>query len=446
MKQTIKVITLGCPKNDIDTEIMLGSLNKQGYNIVANAEDADIIIINTCAFIETSKQQSINTIIKYGKLKETGQCKKLIVTGCLSQRYKQELLDGMPEIDGLLGTGEYHRIGEVIKKSFAGEKSCIYSEKSHIFDESIGRYHITPIYTSYIKISEGCNNRCSYCIIPSIRGPYVSRTIESVYKEVQDLVNRGTKEIILVSQDCTRYGIDLYGEYRLIDLLKSLGSIKDLKWIRLLYCYPDIIDDDLILAIANNDKVCKYIDIPIQHINDGILKSMNRKTTSGKIIQVINRFRELIPDIIIRSTLIVGFPGETQQQFDELYSFVKEIEIDRLGVFMYSREENTLAYKMKNQVDKTTKLKRYDKIMSVQQAISNKKNNQRIGRTYQVLVEEMIEEGLYSGRSYAESPDIDGIIFIRTCYQHRPGDLIKVRIVEAYEYDLMGEEIYESGK
>ncbi|EOD01243.1 30S ribosomal protein S12 methylthiotransferase RimO [Caldisalinibacter kiritimatiensis] len=442
----ISVVSLGCSKNLIDSEIMLGLLENNGYEIVESLEDSEIILINTCGFINDAKEESIETIIEAGEYKKHGKCKYIIVAGCLSERYKEELLKELPEIDGLIGTGNIHEILDVLEK-VTRQGGCVkFGNINEPYKDELPRVITTPAYTAYIKIAEGCNNFCTYCIIPKLRGKYRSRSIESIVNEVTELVSKGTKEIILIAQDTTKYGIDIYGESKLPKLLDELNKIKGLKWIRTLYMYPDSFSESLIESIKRNDKVVNYVDIPIQHINDQILKRMNRKTNKKQIVSLIKKLRKEIPNIIIRTTLIVGFPGETESDFEELYKFVEDTKFDRLGAFIYSKEEGTAAAKLKNQVEQDKKEERQRKILELQQDISWKKNRQKVGKKYQVLIEEKIpNEELYIGRSYMDTPEIDGIVYVRSNKKLSEGDFIEVKITDYLEYDLVGEICNELG-
>lgn len=446
MKKKIGVVSLGCPKNLVDSEIMLGLLKKEDYEITNDKDKADIIIINTCGFIESAKQESINTILEMVKLKESG-CELLIVTGCMAERYKGQIIDQIPEVDAVLGTGNYNEIAEVINKAYKGEKTIAYgklNEKAYLENE---RIVTTQKGYAYLKIAEGCDNCCTYCIIPSLRGHYRSRKLEDIVREAERLAGSGVKEVILVAQDTTRYGIDLYGERCLVDLVKRLGTINGIEWIRLLYCYPEEMDDRLIEEIAQNDKVCKYIDIPIQHASDRILKLMGRRGTSTEVRDLLLKLKTRIPGIIIRTSLIVGFPGEEESDFEILYDFVKEMRFERLGVFMYSKEEDTPAARFKTQISRNLKQRRHDSIMALQSEIYKAINNERLQKTYKVIVEGVAEDGIfYFGRTYAEAPDIDGIVYFTSPSPLETGDFVHVKILNTDDYDLIGEAIYESAE
>ncbi|QIB26135.1 30S ribosomal protein S12 methylthiotransferase RimO [Caloranaerobacter azorensis] len=443
MSTRVSLVTLGCSKNLVDSEVMLGIIKENGYLLTQDLDVADIIIINTCGFIKDAKEESIDTIIELGEYKKIGNCKRLIVTGCLAERYKEEILKELPEVDAVVGTGNLKDIVNVIE-AVEKDKRILKAGDINNFD-----YDILPRFISssnpvaYVKIAEGCNNFCTYCIIPKIRGKYRSRRIEKIIEEVKKLVEIGKKEIILIAQDTTKYGLDLYGKVRLPELLDELNKIEGLEWIRLQYLYPDDFTDELIDSIKRNEKVVKYVDIPIQHINNRILKRMNRKTTKERIIDLINKLRSRVPNIIIRTTLIVGFPGETEQEFKELCEFVKNTKFDRLGVFAYSKEEDTPAANFEDQVDEIVKEERKSIIMEIQKQISFEKNREKIGNIYKVLVEEQIEkteDGLiYLGRSYMDSPEIDGLVYIHSKYRLNLGDFVNVKIFDCLEYDLIGE-------
>ncbi|CAM2933840.1 30S ribosomal protein S12 methylthiotransferase RimO [Hathewaya histolytica] len=435
-------INLGCDKNRIDGEIALASLSKS-YEIAINPEEADIIIVNTCGFIESSKQESIDTILEMASYKQK-KCKILLATGCLTQRYGKELLELMPELDGILGVNDYKHLDEIIEKALNKEKVylCNYSDSNINEGE---RIITTKSGTAYIRISEGCDNVCSYCAIPKIRGKYRSRTMENILKEAENLAKSGVHELILVAQDTTRYGVDIYKEKKLPVLLRKLSEIEGIEWIRILYCYAEEITDELIEEIKVNKKVCKYLDIPIQHISDNILKAMRRKGRKKIIKDNINKLRKNIPDIILRTSLIVGFPGETEQDFSELKEFVEEIMFDKLGVFKYSREEDTAAYHMENQISEEMKEIREAEIMLIQQNISKKINENKLGKVYNVIVERFNGESYY-GRTYEMAPEIDGEIIFQSNKNLNLGEFVKVEITEALEYDLIGVVLNESSK
>ena len=446
MDKNIGLVSLGCPKNLVDSELMLGALKGHGYKIVTDSDQAQIIIVNTCGFIESAKQESINTIIEMAEYKKRS-CELLIVTGCLAQRYRQMILDEIPEVDAVLGTGSYSEIAEVINHAYEGTHPALYGDLEGTKYLEGDRVLSTGNGYAYLKIAEGCDNCCTYCIIPSLRGRFRSRKIEDILHEAQKLAAAGIKEVVLVAQDTTRYGLDIYGKKQLTELIRKLSMLDGIEWIRLLYCYPEEIDERLIQEIASNNKVCKYLDIPIQHASDPVLKRMARRGKSSDTAMLLDKLRKQIPDIVLRTTLIVGFPGESEEDFDILYEFVKKYRFDRLGVFMYSKEEDTPAAKMKEQIPSGTKKKRHTKLMKLQSQISAELNAERLGRTYQVLVEGVSEDGIfYFGRSYAEAPDIDGLIYFTSKEPLEIGQMVYVEILNSEDYDLTGEVIYESAQ
>lgn len=444
MKYKVFFETLGCAKNQVDTEVMIGLLSKNSYVMTPNAGDADIIAVNTCGFIDSAKAESIETILELAAHKETGKCQMLVVTGCLAERYAEELKKEIPEIDVFVGTGSFDEIIPIIDKVLKKDKNQeALIEKGDInkeFAENLPRFLMSPPYMAYLKIAEGCDNCCTYCIIPKLRGKYRSRHFEDVVAEAKSLVAKGVKELVIIAQDITRFGEDLYGEYRLADLLYALNEIEDLKWVRLQYCYPDIVDDKLIEAIAKCDKVAKYIDIPIQHCNDLMLKRMNRATSKASIVALIEKLRAAVPHISIRSTLIAGFPGETEEQFEELLEFVKTQRFDKLGAFAYSQEEDTAAAKLPGQLEEEVKEARRDAILEVQQKISTELMYEKVGQTLEVLIEEEVpNEPIYVGRTMYDAPEIDGIVYVHTERALRIGQFVQVKITDALEYDLIGE-------
>lgn len=426
---TVGVVSLGCSKNRVDTETMLGFLTQAGYKIIPSPEKADVLIVNTCGFIESAKQESINTILEMARYKESGRCKVLAVTGCLSQRHRKELTDELPEVDIFLGVSEYRELIPKLNTYFGIECPNNLTGK---------RVLSTPFYTAYLRIAEGCDNCCTYCAIPIIRGKRVSMPAEKLVDEAQELAQQGVKELVVIAQDTSGYGIDIYRKSMLPSLLEKLAAVEGLKWIRLLYTYPNTVDEGLIDTIAENPKIVNYIDMPIQHINSEILKRMNRHGSNRHIREIIDYIRKKSSDFIIRSTAIVGFPGETEAQFHELLAFLSDHPIDRLGVFTYSQEEGTSAAEMKDQVDESLKKFRADKLMRQQKIISNHLNQKRIGSVTEVLVEES-RNGFIIGRSYAEAPDADGSIYASSGKEIAPGQFIKVRITDAGDYDLRGE-------
>lgn len=434
----VSIVTLGCSKNEIDSELMMGILKAHNFDITNSLEEAEVIIINTCGFIDAAKEESIETIWEMTRYKKEGKCKYIILAGCLAERYYKELIEEIDEVDGIIGTGNIKDIVTLINRLEKGDSNVVYTKNiNEDYLEGVQRQNFR--ITEYVKISEGCNNYCTYCIIPKLRGKYRSRKMDDIVKEVEYLADNGVKEVILIGQNTADYGIDLYGEYKLDDLLYRLNQIDKLKWIRVLYLYPDHIDEKLIKAIKDNEKVLKYLDIPLQHINNDILKRMNRKTSKEKIIQLINTLRREIPGITIRTTFIVGFPGEDEEKFSELYEFVRDTRLDRVGVFTYSREEGTPAYHFKNQVDDEVKEYRRDKIMQLQSLISYELNKEKIGRTYEVLIEDIEEDGLYVGRTYMDSPDIDGLYYVKSGKKLEIGQFVKAKTIDCLEYDLIGE-------
>lgn len=443
MSYNISIISLGCSKNLIDSELMMGILSKNKFILTEKAETADIIIVNTCGFIDSAKEESIDTILEVAQFKKTGNCKVLIVAGCLGERYKNELLNELPEVDGVVGTGNIYEIVDIINDSFKGHRTIRTGSIDIEYNENFSRIISTPKHTAYIKIAEGCDNYCTYCIIPKLRGKYRSRYLDSIVEEAKFLSDNGTKEIILIAQDTSKYGIDIHGKYMLPKLLDELNKIDGLEWIRLLYLYPETFTDELISSIKNNEKVVKYVDIPIQHINDRILKRMNRKTTKNMITGLVNKLRNEIPNIIIRTTIIVGFPGETDEEFNELCSYIEEMKFNRLGVFTYSKEEDTPAALLDNQITEHVKENRQKIIMEKQKIISYTENKQKIGSNYKILVEEKVNDNSYIGRTYMDSPEIDGAVYIDSKESLKIGTFYNVKITDCLEYDLMGEIINE---
>ena len=449
METKIAFVSLGCDKNLVDTENMLGILNQAGFALIGDESEADVLVLNSCCFIEDAKQESIENILELAQHKETGNCKALIVTGCMAQRYKEEILKEIPEIDAVIGTTSYDEIATIVKELLEakGEKVTHFNDIDRKMDHETPRILTTAGYYAFLKIAEGCDNYCTYCIIPKLRGKYRSREMESLILEAKGLVAQGVTELILVAQDTTRYGIDLYGEKRLPELLHELGKIEGLEWIRILYCYPEEITDELIMAIKNEPKVCKYIDMPIQHADNEVLKHMGRRSSREQLDRVITKMRHEIPDISLRTTLIVGFPGETKEQFDNLVSFVEKTKFDRLGVFTYSQEEDTPAAILPNQIDPEIMEVRKDTIMNIQQKISTAKNEEMIGKTTKVLIEgKLADENVYIGRTYRDAPDIDGQVFVTYEGELISGDMVNVKILNAYEYDLIGVIEDESSK
>lgn len=432
----VYIETLGCPKNFNDSEVAAGILEAAGDIVTKDFNEADVIMVNTCGFINDAKVESIDRIFDFANLED----KLLVVSGCLAQRYGDDLYDEMEEVDIFIGVNEYDRLPEILHNHLDGKREKIISEyKSEL--ETDKRKLEDIHYSATLKISEGCDNKCAYCVIPQIRGPYRSRPMENIIDEAKRLVANGVKEIILIAQDVTTYGIDLYGKYNLHELVEKLCEIEDLKWLRLMYCYEDRITDELIEVMAREEKVCNYLDIPIQHSSDNVLKAMKRRSTNESILSTIERLRKAIPDIAIRTTLIVGFPGETEEDFDNLYDFVEDTKFQRLGVFSYSQEEGTVAAEMENQIDEEVKEERKDAIMRLQMDISRQSNEALVGKIIDVLVEYKDEEGVYIGRSQYDAPEIDNQVIVKTLTDHQPGDFIKVKIDDAYDYDIVGREI-----
>ena len=436
----ILFVSLGCDKNLVDTEVMLGLLVSRGHQMVDSEEIADVIVINTCCFIHDAKEESIQTILEMAEYKKAGSCKALIVTGCLAQRYKQEIIDEIEEVDAVLGTTSYDKIVEAIDEALAGHTSVEMTDIDALPLVESKRLVTTGGHFAYLKIAEGCDKHCTYCIIPKIRGNFRSVPIERLLKEAEDLVAQGVKEIILVAQETTLYGKDLYGEKSLHKLLRELCKISGLRWIRILYCYPEEITDELIQVIKEEDKICNYLDLPIQHASDGILKRMGRRTSKEQLVEIIGKLRKEIPDIAIRTTLITGFPGETQEQHEELMEFVDEMEFDRLGVFTYSPEEDTPAAVMPDQIPEDVKEDRQAELMELQQEIAFDLAEEMIGREVLVMIEgKVADENAYVGRTYKDAPNVDGLIFVESEEELMSGDFARVRITGALEYDLMGE-------
>lgn len=434
-------VSLGCSKNLIDTEMMIGVFKNNGFTIVNNPQTADIIVINTCGFIEPAKEEAINTILEMAEYKKTGKCKILVATGCLVERYKEELEKALPEVDIFLKYSDYAeekgKSAEVFAKVLKKIAENIEVEKSEL--DFMDRVVTTGNNYAYLRIAEGCSNRCTYCAIPYIRGAFVSRTIEDILEEAEMLVKSGRKELILIAQDTSKYGIDIYGKPQLAKLLTELCKIKDLKWIRFLYTYPEDITDELIEVVKKEDKICKYFDMPIQHISDRVLKRMNRKCTGESIKKVIEKLRKEIPNVIIRTTVMVGFPGETNEDFEELYDFIKETKFDKLGAFSYSKEDGTPASRLKEQIHPMTKKSRYNKIMKLQKEISKQNEQQLLGRELEILIEDMsFDRKYYVGRSYMDVPEIDGVAYIKNnTDKNLIGQYIKAKVVEVKDYDVI---------
>lgn len=436
----ILFISLGCDKNLVDSEVMLGILADRGFEMTDTEDDADIIIINTCCFINDAKEESINTILEMAEYKKTGPCKALIVTGCLAQRYKQEIVDEIPEVDAVIGTSKYDEIFDAVDQALKGSHFLDVDDLDRLPSVPGKRILTTGGHYAHLKIAEGCDKHCTYCIIPKIRGNYRSVPMEQLLAEAASLAEQGVKELILVAQETTLYGMDLYGKKSLHILLQELAKIKGIRWIRILYCYPEEIYSELIETIKNEKKVCHYLDMPIQHASDAILKRMGRRTTKAQLKETVSLLRKEIPDIVLRTTLIAGFPGETQEQHEELMEFVDEMEFERLGVFAYSPEENTPAASMPDQIPEEVKEERRDAILELQQEIAFDKAADMVGRTLYAMIEgKVADEPAYVARTYADSPDIDGYVFVNTGEMLMSGDFVKVKITGSAEYDLIGE-------
>ena len=436
----ILFISLGCDKNLVDSEVMLGLLDKKGYQIVDSEEDADIIVVNTCCFIHDAKEESIQTILEMAEYKKEGKLKALIVTGCLAQRYQQEIIDEIPEVDAVLGTTSYDHIVEAVEEALAGNGHVVLEDVDALPDVKEKRLVTTGGHYAYMKIAEGCDKHCTYCIIPKLRGNYRSVPMEKLLAEAKDLADQGVKELILVAQETTVYGKDLYREKSLHKLLRELCKISGIQWIRILYCYPEEIYDELIQTIKEEKKVCHYLDLPIQHASDAVLKRMGRRTSKAQLVEIIEKLRKEIPDISLRTTLITGFPGETQEQHEELKDFVDEMEFDRLGVFTYSPEEDTPAATMTEQIPEEVKEDRQAELMELQQEIAFDLAEDMVGREVLVMIEgKVADENAYVGRTYKDAPNVDGLIFINTDEELMSGDFARVRVTGALEYDLIGE-------
>jgi len=439
----IALESLGCSKNLVDAEIMMGILNRKGYKLVGNMEEADIALVNTCGFIESAKQESIQTILEIAQLKETANLKLLIVTGCLAQRYSDELKEEIPEIDAIVGTGSYQNIDEIVAGLEKENKIVSLNDIEFAFNEELPRYVSTPSYMAYLKISEGCDKHCTYCIIPKLRGKQRSRKIEDIVSEAKDLAARGVKELVVIAQDSTMYGSDLYRKAVLPELLEELAQIEGIKWIRIMYSYPESITEELVQVIKKYDNICNYFDMPIQHASNKILKLMNRHTTKEDILSKVEMIRKNIPDATLRTTIITGFPGETEEDFEELLDFAETVKFDRLGAFAYSREEGTAADKLPNHIDDEVKEQRRDRLMMLQQGISQEVMANKIGKTFEVLIEEQIEKNVYMGRTEGDAEEIDSIVYVKSKKQLNPGEFVKVEINNALEYDLMGDVVNE---
>ncbi len=437
---TIMFVSLGCDKNLVDSEVMLGLLSEKGYGFTDEEAEADVIIVNTCCFIGDAKEESVNTILQMAEWKKEGKLKALIVTGCLAERYRQEILEEIPEVDAVLGTTAYDQIVNVMEEALGGKQLLECRDLNRLVLSDARRILTTGGHYAYLKIAEGCDKHCTYCIIPKLRGSYRSVPMERLLKEAQELADQGVKELILVAQETTRYGMDLYGEKSLHRLLKELCKIKGIRWIRVQYCYPEEIYGELIETIKEESKICRYLDLPIQHASDPILKRMGRRTRSQDLREIIGTLRREIPDICLRTTLISGFPGETKEDHEELLAFVDEMEFDRLGVFAYSPEEGTKAADMEGQIPEEEKEERREEIMELQQEISFDKAQEMIGKELWCMVEgKVADESAYVARTYKDAPDVDGYLFIQTVRELMSGDFVKVRVTGAEEYDLIGE-------
>ena len=446
MSKLLGYISLGCAKNLVDTEVMLGALQDNGYEITEELEKAEIIIINTCTFIEKAKEESINTILEAGQYKQYGDCKGLIVAGCLSQQYQEELFTEIPEIDALIGTGSWNRIMEAVEAIQQGQRICIMDSMTNMYDEGMPRMMTTPDYSVYVKISEGCNNGCTFCIIPKVRGAYRSRSMESIEREVQQLAEAGVKEVVLIAQDTTYYGADLNnGTPLLSELLKRLAKIDGIEWLRMLYLYPKHFSDELLETIMTEPKVCKYIDMPLQHINNTVLQRMNRKDTRENIVALLHKIRNRSEHITLRTSLIVGFPGETEEQFQELADFVKDIRFDHMGVFTYSQEDGTPAGMMDDQIPEEVKEERYHTLMAIQAQVSEEHNRDLEGTIHQGLIEAIdeVEPGkfLARGRLQMQAPDVDGNMYVEDVAGLSEGDIVTVKVSQGFAYDVVVETV-----
>ena len=437
----IGIVSLGCPKNRVDTENMLGILGNEGFGIVANPEEADIIIVNTCGFIDAAKEESINTVLEMAEFKKN-RCKLLIMAGCLAERYSGDILAELPEVDAVVGTGDYHKIAEVIKKAQSGEKPVLSGHIDDEIPEGLPRILSTGSASAYLKIADGCDNKCTYCVIPKLRGKYRSRPMEDILSGAEALAKEGVRELIVIAQDTTRYGYDLYGEEKLSALLTRLCQIEAVHWVRVHYMYPESITDSMIEVFAANEKLVNYMDIPIQHINDRILKLMGRKTTKEQITNLIEKLRSRIPDLTLRTSLIAGFPSETEEEFSELLEFIKSTKFERLGVFAYSQEENTAAARLPEQLEESVKIARQERAMEAQNEISAAHQRSKIGKTVEVLTEGYDEENLmYFGRCAADSIEVDTTTFFAAEDEVLIGSFVKVKILDADSYDCTGVQV-----
>lgn len=432
-------MTLGCPKNQVDSEVMSGHVGEK-YQIVKEPERADVIIVNTCTFIESAKAESIDTIFEMAQYKEDGLCKTLVATGCLAQRYGDELLKEIPELDGVLGTGNISEILDAIDDAEKFKVRRINEESPEfLYDETMPRNRLTPRHYAYVKVAEGCDNYCTYCVIPHVRGHFRSRKEESILQEVKKMAEEGVKEILLIAQDTTRYGLDIYGEYRLPSLIKQIANLAGIEWIRLMYCYPERFTDELIQVIKETPKVCRYVDLPLQHAHDKVLQEMNRQGSIKEAENLILKLRKEIPEIRIRTTMITGFPGETEEEFQAVVAFIKKVQFDRLGAFAYSQEESTPAAKREDQIPLEVRENRRDELMRVQQDIAYELQKKWLNKQIKVLIEEKLPDGRWVGRSEGDAPEVDGLVYVKSQRTLRVGEFERVKILEVDSYDLMGE-------
>ncbi|MFH1778628.1 MAG: 30S ribosomal protein S12 methylthiotransferase RimO [Candidatus Omnitrophota bacterium] len=441
MPINVSILSLGCARNLVDSEVMLGILKGAGYKIVDGIDGADVAIVNTCSFIEDAKKESIDAILDVIELKEKKKIKHILVTGCLPQRYKGTLQTELKEVDGFIGVNGFGKLPQIIKALVKGERIAdIKSVPKYLYDDKTPRIRLTPKHYAYVKISEGCSHKCSFCVIPQLRGPHRSRKTDSVLKEASDLVKSGAKEINLIGQDTTLYGMDLYRRLALAELLKKLVKVKGVNWIRLLYAHPANFTDEIIKIMKDEPAICKYVDLPIQHINDRILKMMRRGASKKAILNLLKKLRKEIPDLVIRTSIIVGFPGETEAEFKELLEFIKDAQFERLGCFAYSREEGSPAYDFSSQISDAEKKSRWDEVMKVQQDVSRENNRKLMGRELDVIIDEKDDSdpNLYLGRSHMDAPEVDGIVYVKGS-NIKVGEFVRVKIVDTYEYDLVGE-------
>lgn len=436
----IGLLSLGCAKNLVDTEVMLGILGREGYQIVADPAEAEVIIVNTCGFIDSAKQESINAVLEMAQYKQTGVCRLLIMSGCLAERYHDDILIELPEVDAVVGTGDYPKIAEVIQRAFAGEKPVLYGHADDVQEPEGARMLSTPGHSAYLKIAEGCDNCCTYCIIPRLRGHYRSRPMEDIISEAEQLARGGVKELLVIAQDTSRYGIDRYGTYRLPELLTRLCAINGVEWVRVHYLYPEAITPELISVFQKETKLVHYMDIPIQHCNDRILKRMGRHTSRKQLMDLFAALRRELPDLVIRTTVIAGFPGETEAEFEELLQFITDMRFDRLGAFAYSQEEDTPAARLPEQLPDEVKQQRAERILAAQSGISLELQREKLGQTLRVLTEGYDMECLmYYGRSYGDSPDVDGLVYFAAPDEVETGQFVNVKILDCDQYDLTGE-------